>query len=157
MDSVSQRKVWLCDPPRGLTAKTLHLRDLKQVKLLGDLSFSKRWSESDYQYFLTSESGRCYGLEKDGVLLAYTLCLLAQGDLDIVSVATHPEWRKKSLALWMMGVVPKMQEVKRAYLEVDAENLPAIKLYEKSGFRHYGVRKKYYEGKRDALLMQKVF
>lgn len=40
-------------------------------------------------------------------------------------------------------------------LEVNEHNLPAIKLYDKFGFSKIGVRKKYYGGKEDGILMSK--
>ena len=40
-------------------------------------------------------------------------------------------------------------------LEVDTENAPAIHLYEKFGFKKLGIRKKYYNGSRDAYIMTK--
>ena len=40
-------------------------------------------------------------------------------------------------------------------LEVDTENAPAIHLYEKFGFKNLGLRKKYYNGSRDAYIMTK--
>jgi len=41
-------------------------------------------------------------------------------------------------------------------LEVRQSNVPAIRLYEHFGFVEYFVRKGYYEGKEDALLMEKA-
>ena len=40
-------------------------------------------------------------------------------------------------------------------LEVDTENAPAIHLYEKFGFKNLGIRKKYYNGESDAIIMSK--
>lgn len=40
-------------------------------------------------------------------------------------------------------------------LEVDTENASAIHLYEKFGFKNLGIRKKYYNGSRDAYIMTK--
>ena len=40
-------------------------------------------------------------------------------------------------------------------LEVDTENAPAIHLYEKFGFKNLGIRKKYYNGSRDAYIITK--
>lgn len=39
------------------------------------------------------------------------------------------------------------------FLEVNANNLYAIKLYEKNGFQKVGLRKKYYNNTDDAILM----
>jgi len=41
-------------------------------------------------------------------------------------------------------------------LEVNAANLPAIKLYEKNGFSIVGRRPKFYNNSEDALLMKKT-
>ena len=43
----------------------------------------------------------------------------------------------------------------QAIFGVDVSNEPAIHLYEKFGFKSLGLRKKYYEGKFDAILMSK--
>lgn len=39
-------------------------------------------------------------------------------------------------------------------LEVNVENLPAIKLYENFGFKKIGIRKNYYKGQFDACIME---
>lgn len=41
-------------------------------------------------------------------------------------------------------------------LEVNANNIPAQKLYENSGFKTVGIRKKYYNNTDDAIIMTKV-
>ena len=40
-------------------------------------------------------------------------------------------------------------------LEVNVENTPAIKLYERFGFKNLGIRKKYYNNTTDAYIMTK--
>ena len=42
-------------------------------------------------------------------------------------------------------------------LEVNEVNKPAINLYDKYGFEIVGRRKKYYDGKYDAIIMTKFF
>lgn len=42
-------------------------------------------------------------------------------------------------------------------LEVNTSNFPAIKLYEKFGFKNLGIRKNYYQGNTDAYIMTLEF
>ena len=42
-------------------------------------------------------------------------------------------------------------------LEVNEENDAAINLYKKAGFEEVGIRKKYYNGKNNAIIMTKKF
>ena len=46
-------------------------------------------------------------------------------------------------------------KLKSFTLEVNVENTPAIKLYEKFGFKNLGIRKKYYNNSTDAYIMTK--
>ena len=46
--------------------------------------------------------------------------------------------------------------VKVLYLEVESGNTPAVRLYEKMGFKVYNTRENYYGQGLDALLMKKI-
>jgi ribosomal protein S18 acetylase RimI-like enzyme len=47
------------------------------------------------------------------------------------------------------------KQIKTFYLEVHVSNLPAIRLYERFSYQPAGTRKKFYQGKFDALMMVK--
>lgn len=49
--------------------------------------------------------------------------------------------------------ISKSLKAKSITLEVNENNLPAIKLYKKYGFNQVGLRKKYYNNKDNAILM----
>ena len=51
----------------------------------------------------------------------------------------------------------KSINLKTITLEVNELNLPAIKLYKKFAFSKLGIRKKYYNGENDAIIMRKSF
>ena len=48
----------------------------------------------------------------------------------------------------------KNLNLKSIYLEVNENNLSAIHLYEKYGFKRIGLRKKYYNNTDNAILME---
>ncbi len=49
--------------------------------------------------------------------------------------------------------IAKELKAKTITLEVNENNLPAIKLYQKYGFQEKGLRKKYYNNKDSAIIM----
>ena len=49
----------------------------------------------------------------------------------------------------------KSLNLKTITLEVNEHNLSAIRLYAKFDFDHIGIRKKYYNGESDAIIMSK--
>lgn len=49
----------------------------------------------------------------------------------------------------------KDKNLKTITLEVNEHNLSAIHLYDKFNFDHLGIRKKYYNGESDAIIMSK--
>ena len=77
----------------------------------------------------------------------------------IVSIAVHPDYRRRGIGYALMiEVLKRMKElynVDEAYLEVRVSNAPAIKLYEKLGFKKVKVIKYYYADGEDAYLMAK--
>ncbi len=135
--------------------KPLHCLDIEAVKSISEIAFNKGWGEKDFAYFIAHDSGCCWGVFKEKRLIGYFLALLVQGELDIISVAVEKEFRRWGIAEMLLVLVWELAEVKRAFLEVEAGNTPAIRLYEKVGYRQYGLRKKYYAGLKDAVVMKK--
>ena len=84
--------------------------------------------------------------------------VLDEGSVDNVAVA--PEHRRRGIADALVAdAVRCAREAELAVLtlEVRASNDPAIRLYEKHGFREVGRRRNYYEKPReDAILMTLV-
>lgn len=97
---------------------------------------------------------------EDGAVCGYLALstVLDEGNIDNVAVA--PEWRRRGIGGALIGdAVRRGREQGLSFLtlEVRAGNDPAIRLYEKHGFREVGRRKNYYEKPReDAILLTLV-
>lgn len=97
---------------------------------------------------------------EDGAAAGYLVLssVLDEGNIDNVAVA--PEYRRRGVADALVAdAVRRAKEAELAFLtlEVRASNDPAIRLYEKHGFREVGRRRNYYEKPReDAMLMTLV-
>ena len=99
-------------------------------------------------------------LDDDGAVIGFLVLssVLDEGSVDNVAVA--PEHRRSGVADALTADTvrrAKERELSFLTLEVRASNDPAIRLYEKHGFREVGRRKNYYEKPReDAILMTLV-
>ena len=115
--------------------------------------FDKPWNLNmfhDILYLPTTYGLWCEG----GLLLTSHVC----DEAEILTLCVLPEYRRQGIAgalLEKMIAYLKTQKVRKMFLEVAADNQPAIGLYQKYGFTQMGQRKGYYEGK-DALTMQRL-
>ena len=77
-------------------------------------------------------------------------------DVHITNIVTAKEYRNQNIGSLMLSKLIKMAEAEKDItsitLEVNSNNLPAQKLYEKFGFTVVGLRKKYYNNIDDALI-----
>ncbi|HUT82425.1 MAG TPA: ribosomal protein S18-alanine N-acetyltransferase [Candidatus Bathyarchaeia archaeon] len=76
----------------------------------------------------------------------------------LMILAVHPEYQRKgygSALLEKTIETVKLSPIKLIRLEVKTTNLPAIKFYEKYGFKIATTIKNYYEDNSDAFLMLK--
>jgi len=95
----------------------------------------------------------------EGRLCCFVLARMVIDVLDIYNVGTHPEFRRRGCARFLLNHAlreAKNRGGKTACLEVRANNTAARACYESLGFRIDSVRKKYYDGEEDAILMSRV-
>lgn len=139
-----------------ITFSGLSVSNLKRVVEIATGNIVPSWPENEYKQFLESPSGVCVGAFNEGELKAFFLGLLSETDLDVVAIATDKKCQGQGIAGRLLDEVLRTPGILRATLEVDPSNEAAVKLYLSKGFAVVGLRKKYYEGKRDAWLMKWV-
>lgn len=77
---------------------------------------------------------------------------------DIISVVVSKEHTRKGIASLLINHILdfcKENKIHKLFLEVRASNIAAQNLYLKHGFVKISERKKYYDGKEDAYIMEK--
>ena len=95
--------------------------------------------------------------EEDAVLRGYLLFSVAADEAELLRVAVRPEQRGRGIAGELVAACLESclkQGIRRIFLEVNELNVPAICVYERSGFTRFAVRKKYY-GANAAIMYQK--
>jgi ribosomal-protein-alanine N-acetyltransferase len=85
------------------------------------------------------------------------LCRLTLDEAEVVTLAVAPDHQRKGEGRRLMqAAMSLLAELGAAtlFLEVSAENPPAIKLYTGLGFEQVGLRRQYYADSADALVMR---
>ncbi|HNH08511.1 MAG TPA: GNAT family N-acetyltransferase [Leptospiraceae bacterium] len=110
------------------------------------------WNRSQILSHLNSFSA--LGIYSDNLLSAYVLFSSAAEETEIFRIGTRVRFRRKGLSGKLIQELEKISA--SILLEVSSRNIEAQRLYEKSGFRLSGRRKKYYSDDSDALIFKKI-
>ena len=93
-----------------------------------------------------------------GEVVCYVGAETVLDECNIGNIVTAKEHRGKGYATEILTILLNNLErrgIKKVFLEVEHDNVPAIALYEKFGFVRYGHRRDYYGPGKDAILMTK--
>ncbi len=77
---------------------------------------------------------------------------------ELLNIGVHPDYRQLGVGKKLMQFYIDFSHgkgIRTFYLEVNSSNTSAIRLYQSLSYQSTGVRKKFYQGKFDALLMTK--
>jgi [ribosomal protein S18]-alanine N-acetyltransferase len=117
------------------------------------------WAAADFAGFLTDPLAFLLIEGDAGFLLGRAVA----GEAEVLTLAVAPDARRRGLGRKLVArflYQARLRGAESAFLEVSAENTPAIALYESAGFAKAGVRRGYYqtpEGQRiDALVLARA-
>lgn len=124
-------------------------------------AFDQGWSAHEIAGFMEGHGAYALAAEDDGgALTGFILCRAIAGEAEVLTLAVDPDWRRLGVgrALVEAAAVLAAPTSEALFLEVAADNVAAIGLYQGAGFVQVGVRHDYYEhpaGRRDALVMRR--
>jgi len=132
--------------------------DLDRVAAIEKEIFPDPWSRRAFAETLARSAAKGFALDDDtGRLIGYGVCVVAADEGEILNLAVDPGVRRRGAGRRLLGAMLNWmasEGAREVFLEVRASNVAALALYERSGFRHLGIRKGYYAGPReDALTM----
>ena len=135
---------------------------------LHDRAFPRPWSAEEFEALLKGPGafailGEAGELEEAPTnAKGFILCRAVAGEAEILTVAVDPSARRRgwgAALVEMAAGVAKEAGAFELFLEVAADNIAAIKLYEATGFDRVGLRKGYYphpDGAKDAVVMRRA-
>ena len=132
-------------------------RHLSQVERLEQRCFSVPWTEAQLRAQLPDDRHVFLVAERGDEVLGYVGLMHVLDEGYISNVAVSPDCRRQGIGAALIAELTRRAgrlELAFLTLEARASNAPAIRLYEKMGFRQVGRRKRYYQRpEEDAVLM----
>jgi ribosomal-protein-alanine N-acetyltransferase len=123
-------------------------RDAAAIAKLHAASFRRGWSDGEIERLLLERNTVAHRAMTGRTLQGFILSRLAGGEAEIFSVAVAPARRGRGLARALLNLHLRRLAglgARAVFLEVDEDNEPARRLYQRAGFREIGRRPGYYQ------------
>lgn len=104
---------------------------------------------------IISDTDSVYNYMDGDIVLGYLEIRLVDGVVDIMNLFVSEDNRRKGIATSLMNEMINKEKFNRIMLEVNENNIEAIRLYTKLGFKEISLRDRYY-GEDTAIIMEKV-
>ena len=136
----------------------LEKEDVDDVDKVAQNAYGEHhWSKDAFYSELNNNLAKYYVAKtSNGELVGFAGCWGIIDEAHITTIAVDPDFRRQHIgeALLVAMLEDCYKDMfKYLTLEVRESNSPAIKLYEKYGFKSFGVRKGYYQDNNESALM----
>ena len=143
-------------------AKKLNMtiEDFEKIKENLQKEYDEFWTPGVLKSELENKDSKYIVAKDKENILGFAGIWISPIDVEITNIVIKKTERKKGIGSLLLDKLIEMaKETKKdnISLEVNENNLPAINLYKKYGFETLGIRKKYYNGIDNALIMTKYF
>ncbi len=98
----------------------------------------------------------------NNVIIGYIIAKISSHETHILNLTVSKYYRKNGIATELLEMIIAKCFILNSldiYLETRVDNIAAINLYEKHGFRRISIRKNYYKtstGREDAIVFKKI-
>ena len=140
----------------NLIIENMSLKDFEKIKENLQKDFDDFWNANILEGELKNDNSLYFVAKNKNEILGFIGITKNIDFVEILNVVVKKDFRNKGIGnqlLQKIIEVAKEMKMHEIYLEVNEKNDNAIKLYEKNNFKKIGERKKYYNGKDNAILM----
>ena len=137
---------------------TMTLKDLEDMKDILYSDFDNFWSYNVLKQELENDKTKYIIAKEKNEVVGFAGISVIFDEATLNNIVVKKSYRGKGIGGEMLETLIDLcsdMNLKTFTLEVNVENTPAIKLYEKFGFKNLGIRKKYYNNTTDAYIMTK--
>lgn len=124
------------------------VRDAARLAQLHGSSFALGWGESEFETMLSERNTLVHRLRLGRRIVGFAVSRIGADEAEILSIAVDEAWRgrglSRTLLLSHLGHLAG-RGVRTIFLEVEENNQPARRLYDRAGFVVVGRRERYYK------------
>jgi [ribosomal protein S18]-alanine N-acetyltransferase len=132
--------------------------DAAAIAAVHKISFQRGWGEDEIHRLLIDSAVVAHRATIGRTMIGFILSRMAGGEAEILSVAIAPARRGRGFARPLLDLHLRRLAglgARAVFLEVDARNAPACRLYRRAGFYEVGARQGYYQGVAAALVLRR--
>ena len=136
------------------------LKDFEEIKDILQTEFDEFWTPNILKSELESDLSEYIIAKNENEIVGFAGIIILPDDVEITNIVTKKTERTKGIGKLLLDKLIEMASQtgkSNISLEVNEINQAAINLYKKSGFEEVGIRKKYYNGINNAIIMTKKF
>jgi ribosomal-protein-alanine N-acetyltransferase len=124
------------------------LRDAADLAQIHSASFHRGWGEGEFERMLLERNTLVHRLRMGRKIIGFSVSRMAADEAEILSIAVAETHRGRGLSnkllLTHLGHLAGWG-IRAVFLEVEENNQPARRLYERAGFTVVGRRERYYQ------------
>ena len=143
----------------NLELSEMTLSDLDTIQDILVSEFDNFWSANILRNELQNPNSKYIVAKFNNTIVGFGGIWKAVDDIHITDIVVRKNQRNNGIGSVILAKLIEIskfdKDIKALTLEVNSNNIPAQKLYEKFDFKRVGLRKKYYNNTDDAIIMTK--
>ncbi len=130
--------------------------DLDEISSTLTSCFDNFWNYNILKSELENTNSKYIVAKLNNEIVGFAGIINTLDQMEITNIVVRKDMRNQGIGNTLLNELIKLtiaSKMNTIFLEVNSNNLSAIRLYEKNGFKQVGLRKKYYNNTDDAILM----
>lgn len=143
----------------NIEIEKMNLSDLKTIKDILITDFDDFWNYNILKEELQNENSSYIVAKLGCEVVGFAGMKIVIDEADIMNIVTKKTYRNHGIGTLLLKhliLLSNKLNLNSVSLEVNEENIIAIHLYEKFGFKNIGIRKNYYQNRNGIIMAKKL-
>jgi len=128
-----------------INIKPVKQSDLPKLIEIERNVFDYPLSRKDFENYFNEDRIKIWKISTQKII-GFAIFYHVRDEIEIIEIGIMKSCQRKNYGSKIVNKIKKLDNIRKIFLEVSAENTQAINFYLKNGFKKIGVRKAYYKG-----------